>query len=52
MRVARVVHDEVEDDPDAPAMRLGHERIEVVLRTEQRIDALVVADVIAKVEAG
>jgi hypothetical protein len=52
VRVARMVHDEIEDDPDAPSMRLGHEPIEHGLRPEDRIDPVVIGDVIAPVEAG
>ena len=48
--VAGVVHDQVEDDPDAAPMCLGDEVVEILLRAEQRVDALVVADVVAKVE--
>ena len=51
MRVARVVHHQVEHDPDATSMRFVDEPVEVGLRTEQRIHALVVADVVAEVQA-
>lgn len=47
--VARVVHHEVHHDPDAPLVRLGQQQVELVERAEQRIDVLVVGDVVAVV---
>ena len=49
---AGVVHHQVEHDPDAAAVRLGDQPIEVVEGAEQRIDGVVVGDVVADVEAG
>ena len=49
--VARVVHHEVEDHPEAPRVRLADQPVEVVLRPEQRIDRRVVADVVADIAA-
>jgi hypothetical protein len=49
--VARVVHHEVEDDPDSAAVGFVDEPIEVRLRAEERVDPLVIADVVADVKA-
>ena len=48
--VARVVGNEVEEDPDAPRTRLGHELVERVEIAEVRVDVSVVGDVVAPVE--
>ena len=45
----RVVGDEVEDDPQAAAVGLADQRVEVVERPEQRVDVAVVGDVVAEV---
>ena len=50
MRRARVVHYEVEQDPDATPVRLRHQPIEVVKGAEERIDRVVVRHVVADVE--
>src|SRR4029079_11601320 len=47
-----VVHHQVEHDPDAPAMRLGDEAIEVGEGPEDRVDRVVIGDVVADIEAG
>ena len=47
--VAGVVHDEVRDDPDPPAMRVVHDRDEVVDAAELGRDRQEVADVVAAV---
>ena len=52
MSVARVVKDEIEDDRDAPPMRVGGESIEVLEGAEQRIDRGMIDDVVAEVQAG
>ena len=48
----RVVQDEVEDDPDAQPVGLPHQPVEVRLGPEPRVDAGVVADVVADVAPG
>jgi hypothetical protein len=50
--IAGVVHDEVEDQPHAPAMDLVEEAIEIGFGAEDRVDPSVVADVVADVEPG
>ena len=52
MLVARVVEDEIEDDPHPAAVRLLDESIEVGITAEHRVDGRVVADVVADVESG
>ena len=47
-----MVEDEVQDDLDPTAVGLGDEALEIVERPEDRIDARVVGDVVAGVEAG
>ena len=47
--VARVVGDEVEQDADAAAARLGDQLVEVLERAERRVDGAVVGDVVAPV---
>ena len=47
--VGGVVHDQVDDQPHAARMELGDQLVQVGQRAEQRIDVLVVADVIAVV---
>jgi hypothetical protein len=50
--VAGVVHDQVEDHPDAPGVGLGHQPVEVGLRSEPRIDGRVIGHVVSDVVAG
>jgi len=47
-----VVQDEVEDDPDATRMAAVNEPLEVLQRSEPRVDPDVVGDVVAEVEIG
>ena len=50
MLVAGVVHDQVEDHPDATPVGLVDEPVEVGVAPEERVDRRVVADVVADVE--
>jgi hypothetical protein len=52
VEVARVVEDEVEDDPDASRMARRDQPLEVLERAEPGIDPDVVGDVVAEVEIG
>ena len=49
MLVGGVVDDEVHDQPDAALVQRGHQLVELRERAEQRVDVLVVADVVAVV---
>ena len=49
MLIGGVVDDQLGDDADVAAVRLGHEPIEVVQRAVARMDVLVVRDVVAVV---
>lgn len=49
MLVARVVDQDVHHEANAPSMKLLDQLIEVAQRPEERIDVLVIADVIAVV---
>ena len=50
--VARVVQDQVEDDPDAAAVRLPDEVVEIGLGAKGGVDPCVVSHVVAAVEVG
>ena len=49
MLVGRVVHDEVHHDLQTAPVRLGEQLVHVLQRAEQRVDVLVVGDVVAVV---
>ena len=49
MLVAGVVDDQVHDQPHPAAVQLRDQLVELLERAEQRVDALVVADVVAVV---
>jgi hypothetical protein len=49
MLVGGVVDHQVHHDLDAPLVAAGDQGVEVGQRTEQRVDVLVVADVVAVV---
>src|SRR5690348_4598342 len=49
MLVGRVVRNEIEDDLQAEFMRLCEQRIEILKRAEERIDAGVIRNVVAEV---
>ncbi len=49
MLIARVVDDQIEDDPQTPGVGRLDEPVEVGHRAEQRIDGGMVADVVAEV---
>ena len=49
MLVGRVIDDEVHHDLQAAPVRLGEQLVHVVERAEQRIDVLIVGDVVAVV---
>ena len=49
MLVGRVVHDELDQHPDAARVRLGNQHLEVFERTVARMDIPVVGDVVAVV---
>ena len=50
MTIRGVIEDDVDHDADPAPVRLGKQLIEIRERAEQRIDALVVADVIPEVD--
>ncbi len=52
MLIARVVHHQVENDPDSPLVAGGHEAIEVGLGPEERVDGAMVGHVVAQIVAG
>ncbi|MBG6107251.1 signal transduction histidine kinase [Frigoribacterium sp. CG_9.8] len=43
MLIARVIHDEVHHDLDAAGVRLGEQLVELLERSEEWVDVLVVA---------
>ncbi len=47
--VGRVVHDQIHDDPQTTSVRFGEQFVHVFHRAEQRIDGLIVGDVVAVV---
>ena len=49
MLVARVIDDEVHDDLDAARVQRRDHLVEILERAEERVDVLVVADVVAVV---
>ena len=49
MLVGGVIRDHVDDDFQAQAVSMGHERVEIGERAEHGIDVAVVGDVIARV---
>ena len=52
MLVGGVVHDEVDDHPDAAVARRAHELDEVAEGAEPGVDAVEVGDVVAVVATG
>ena len=52
MLIRRVVDGPIQDDPNAAAMGLLHETVEVFQRAEPRMNAAKVADVIATIGPG
>ena len=52
MLVRRVVHDEVDDDPDPPIARGADQLDEVAVRADPLVDAVEVRDVVAVVTVG
>ena len=52
MLVARVVRHQVQQDPDPPAARVGHQAVEVVQGPEVGMDGTEVRDVVAPVRVG